>query len=301
MNWFFLALAGYFFLALSAVVDKFIVSRTKLIPASFSFYVTLFAALAVSLLIIFERHFFFPREHYWILLVAGGTLYFGLYFMFHAYVNIEISKANPIIISFVPIFTFLLDTFLNRSRIPLDDILGSALIVAGGFALSQTGTHKARIRPKGWIFLLLAGCLLAASNVFTKMAYNELPFFTAFIWQRWAAFLVGGVFLLVSGQWHAIHLHKGKTGGGYSLPIFLAGQAAAGAGIILQQSAIKSGSVSLVSAMNGVQFLFVLLLVLIMSRLSPKFLDEDMTRGAAFFKALWSCVLLAGLLLIFIR
>lgn len=307
MDWLLVSLAAYFCLALSAVVDKFIISKTPLVPASFSFYVILISAVFVSLLIPFEAHFSFPVEHLAVLLVAGGSLYFGLFFMFNAYIDIEVSKANPIIVCLIPLFTLAIDMLTNASRSPLRllDLLGGVLIILGGFFLSQSGLRHSRISPKGWLFIVTAGLMLAVSNVFTKLAYNDMPFFAAFVWQRWAAFLTALVFVLVSGKWHSLILRRKdhRTNPGASIPLktFLFGQGAAAVGIILQQYAIKKGNVTIVSAMNGAQFLFVIVLVLVASRFLPNILKEDMSRGSLVQKSVWSVVLFVGLGLLFLR
>ena len=305
MDWFFVSLLAYFCLGLSAVVDKFIISKTPLVPASFSFYVTLLGAAFVSALFLFEPHFSFPQEHLLTLLIAGASLYFGLFFMFSAYIDIEVSKANPIIISFIPLFTFIFDFIIRQTLLSTQDLIAGGLIVAGGFFLSQSGMAKTRIGIRGWLYIITAGLMLAVSNVFSKMAYNELPFFTAFMWQRWAAFLTALVFVLVSGKWHSIILRRKDYSptSDKSVPLktFFFGQAVAAVGIILQQYAIKEGNVTLVSAMNGAQFLFVLLLVFLASRFFPKILQEDMTRGSLFQKIVWSVTLCVGLALLFVN
>ena len=148
------------------------------------------------------------------------------------------------------------------------------------------------------MFILLSAVLFAAANIFSKFSYNRYPFVESFIWLRWMALLASIPLVLIKisvfKKSPSIETRKPPLGP------FILGQATGAAGIILQQFAIKAGNVSVVSALNGVQFFFIFVLA--------SFISHGITGGAG-KKNFWKIdigrlaglvVLCVGLALIFI-
>ena len=93
MDWFFIAILGYFFLALTFVLDKFILSKSVKKPVVYTFY---------STIIFFGALFAFPfgvellQGYDWgLALVSGLSLGFGLWTLFIAVDKGETSHISP--------------------------------------------------------------------------------------------------------------------------------------------------------------------------------------------------------------
>lgn len=301
--WFIISLIAFFLLALAAVIDKFLLSQTRIIPVSFAFYISLGGILG-SVLLLFEPYFYFPRDQLLVLILGGFSLFFGLYFMFLAVVKSEISKSNPLVVSFTPIAVFLLSLLLGLGLVSFQRIVGIFLIIGGGYLLSQVGVSKTRLTKKVWWFIILSSLSIGASNVFSKIAYDNLSFINAFVWLRWFTVLAAVLFVTLSKSWPAVLLDKKGDAGKVSLKsvvwVLVLGQAAGSLGVILLQYAIKLGNVILVTALNGVQFFFVIILVYFFSKVYPRVLKENIAYKFVFQKVLWSLILFIGVVLVLI-
>lgn len=301
--WFIISLIAFFLLALAAVIDKFLLSQTRIIPVSFAFYISLGGILG-SVLLLFEPYFYFPRDQLLVLILGGFSLFFGLYFMFLAVAKSEISKSNPLIVSFTPIAVFLLSLLFGLGLVTFQRIVGIFLIISGGYLLSQVGVPKTRLTKKVWRFIILSSLLIGASNVFSKIAYDNLSFINAFVWLRWFTVLAAVLFVTLNKSWPAVLLAKKGDAGKVSLRsvvwVLVLGQAAGSLGVILLQYAIKLGNVILVTALNGVQFFFVIILVYFFSKVYPRVLKENIAHKFVFQKVLWSSILFIGVVLVLI-
>ncbi|GEM_PF-992979 len=303
--WFSIAIASFFLLSLAAVIDKFLLTKTRVVPLAFAFYIALGGILG-SALLFFEPRFYYPDARLlWILAIGGAGLFFGLYFMFKAVEVTEVSKASPLIVSLTPLSVWLLSLGLGLELVTWQKILGIGLLLAGGYCLSQVGQDHTHVHRRAWLYILLASFLLGLANVLSKLAYEQMSFISAFVWLRWFTLLVAVIFVAVLGKWQEIFLANQKKRPEHiqirsALGIFIFGQLAGSAGVILMQYAIKLGNVILVTALSGVQFLFIILMVYLLSSFYPKILKEDISRNFIGQKIIWSLVLVAGVILILI-
>lgn len=302
--WFIIAVSAFFLLAVAALIDKYLLTKGKIVPVAFAFYICFGGGLLTSFLVLFEPQFnYYPINYLTTLLLGGTTLFFGYYFMFWVTARAEVSKSNPLIVCFIPVVVFFLSLFLGLELVSFRKMIGVFLVVGGGYLLSQVGSARARLDGKSWLLVILAGLMLGISNVFTKIAYNHLSFLTAFVWLRWVSLLAALFFVLFSGQLGKVLFNNKEKGQNKSkqpwLP-FIIGQAAGSLGVIFLQYAIKLGNLILVNALNGLQFFFVILLVYYLSRFYPKILKEDISPAYFSRKVLWSVILAVGVIFILI-
>jgi drug/metabolite transporter (DMT)-like permease len=333
--WFIVAVAAFFLFAAAGVTDKLILSKTSVVPASFAFYISVMGALASAVIFIpiaiAEGRFFVPTGFpLAAIAVSGIAQYFGLLFMFEAVNRGEVSKANPVIVSLQPVFnvflTLLLPPVLGKlfPGLVLDlelvtgrKLAGVGLIIAGSYLLSQTGEGATRFDLKTWLYIVLAGFFMAQSTEFASISYSVfdrvyLPpgageaarhvlFAKAFIWGRWMALAGGLAHVLVTGNFQAFGIRRpGQKSGtaarrGWVAVLFLFGQGCGALAVLLQQYAIKLGNVILVSALNGIQFFFVIAISAVVSHFFPRLLSEHSTRKVLLQKVLWSAVLFGGI------
>ena len=306
MLWFWISLAAFFFLALSAVVDKFLLTKTRLRALSFAFFISLGGAV-LSLVLLFAKINLQLLPAFWLpLLIGGGALFFSLYFMFLAVEKGEVSKVNPLIVSLTPAFVFLMSFFTGLELITGKRLFGVLLIVLAGYFLARAGVKKTRLHYQAWIFVLLSALFFGLANVFSKIVYDGLPFFEAFFGLRWMCLIVAIVFVICFNKLHDIReiFKHQKSDNGSTMKkavlVMIIGQTTGVLGVVLQQYAIKLGNVILVTALNGTQFFFLLLLVLILAKFFPSILQEDVSRNSMLKKLLWSAILFIGVALVII-
>jgi len=166
-------------------------------------------------------------------------------------------------------------------------MLASSFESGVGGKLSLSGVSKA----------VFAGLLLGASFVFSKFIYNNYSFINSFIWIRSGSFL-GALLMLLSPDnrraiWRANKKTKAKTGG---LVIF--NKLLGAGGFIALNFGIYLGSVTLANALQGVQYFFLLILAIILSKKLPEIIKEKITPAAIIPKLIGIMLIGLGLVVL---
>ena len=298
--WFTIAIISFFLLAMAAIVDKYILTKTKVIPISYVFYISLLGSIVSNLLIFFEDNFFFPQEHLGILIVGGASFYFALYFLFLAVTKSEVSRVNPLIVSLTPLFIFIFSFQFSFNTITFNQLIGVLAITLAGYFLSQVGHLRTKIKSHVWFFILASAIMFALANSFNKLAYLEMPFIMAFVYLKWISLITAILFTSIKGGWSEIIKLKAKDGvkTNQRWLAFFIGQITGGAGVVMMQYAINLGNVILVTALNGIQFFFIISLVFILSKFKSQIYQENVSKAYLIPKIVYSIILFLGIFLI---
>ncbi len=276
MNWIAIVLAGHFLNALAFLMDKFLLS-SKRIPSPFV-YAFFIGALGILALVLIPFGVVIPSSVEVIrALVAGATFILALVFFFAGLKENEASRVVPLTGGFVPAFTFVLAYFFLGERLGQTEILAFAALVLGGVLITLERKGKGSV--KGYAYAVIAAFLFAVSFVITKQVYLEQSFISGFVWSRIGGFLAALSFLLIPSARYGIFHQPKQKGTGTTAVLFFTGQAAGAFGFVLVNYAISLASVSLVNAMQGVQYAFLLIMVILLSKKFPRVLSERLTRG----------------------
>lgn len=283
MNWLFFAIAAYFLLALSCVLDKFLLAERIPKPSVYTFYVALLSAVSLVLI----PFGFYWQNLYWMALsiLSGIIFIYALLFYYIAIRENEISRVAPLVGSIAPIATFLIAwTFLGEA-LTVWDLGGFVFLVGGGFLISFDLPIKSRKIFKGFRYSLISGVLFAAAFSFFKYVYGDSGFVNGFIWTRLGLF-AGGLSLLVFPVFRKNIIlsfrnlfkksKKRQKRNAGTIILFILNKIFGGSSSILLNYAIFLGSVSLIQAISSVQFVFILALVAIASIKYPRMFKEKL-------------------------
>lgn len=298
--WFFIALIAFFLLGLAAVIDKYLLSKAKIVPLRYAFYISISGGLVSILLLFFTDQFRWPKDQLFLIILSGLAFYLGLYFMFLATARAEVSKVNPLIISLTPLAVFFLALGLGVEKVGFYKLLGIILIGLSSYALAHVGFKKTRLAGGVWGLVIFSCLFFALANTLNKIIYLELEFISAFIWLRWVTAATAVIFTVLIGGWPQLFNHRVKRQTHDQWQLFGLNQLFGGAGVLLLQYAINLGSVTIVSALNGLQVFFVMVIVYGLAKVRPHLLEEGMTPHFAHQKFFWSLILFLGVALILI-
>ena len=145
---------------------------------------------------------------------------------------------------------------------------------------------------QGLMVAILAAFLLAGSFVLTKFIYTYQPFINGFIWIRFGGVLAACLIFLWPNNRQVI-LERTKSLKIKTISLFLSNKVLASIAFILLNYAIYLGSVTLVNALQGVQYIFLLIIAIILSKKFPQILREQISRGIITQKVI--AILLIGL------
>lgn len=285
--WLIIIIVAYFLNALSAVVDKFLLTKKIPQPAVYTFAIVL---LGLFGLVLAPWGFGYISPFNFNIALIGGVAYsFALFALFKALTYNETSRITPLIGGLSPIFVFLFSFLILSERLNQSQIFAFVLIVLGSFviAYSSNTTHSDK---KSYAWALLSAILFGIAYTLTKYIFGVTTFVNGFVWLRLTSFL-GGMFLLMSpgnrsAIWQSFHQKEASTGG-----LFLLGQVSGSASFLLINYAISMASVILVNALQGVQYVFLLVMVLLLSIHYPKILEEKM-HGAVLVQKIIAIILI---------
>jgi drug/metabolite transporter (DMT)-like permease len=143
MNWFLIAFIGYFFLALTFVLDKFILTKAVSRPVVYTFYSTFFSFGAILLYPFGVKFLNNPFD--WFIAIASGLAFgFALWAQFIAVKKNEASHINPFLGGIVSITTYLLSSNFLGEKLTDFQISGIIILIFACFLLSFEKTRKSK-------------------------------------------------------------------------------------------------------------------------------------------------------------
>ena len=283
MNWLLIVLTGHLLNSLAFLTNKFLLNKG--IPSPYV-YAALTGLLGGAAVVLIPFGFTVPgAPEIWRALAAGATFILALIFFYAALKANEASRVVPLVGGFVPAFTFVLAYFYLAERLAGNQILAFAALVTGGVlitldpASAKATAGKLRSKRYGYLWAIIAAFVFAVSFVLTKQVFIEQSFVSGFIWSRLGGFIFALLILLMPKERYAI-FHPEKTKQGKNIfALFIGGQIAGALGFVLVNYAISLASVSLVNAMQGVQYVFLLVAIAVLGRKFPKVLSEKLSGG----------------------
>ena len=304
MLWLIAVISSYLILAIVLLVDKCLISGPIPNPKVYTFYVGI---LGASVLIIAPFvGFYFPYPFPFFLSLLAGALFISALFCFFKALRIfEASRVVPAVGGLVPVFSLGLIYLFSKGKeiLQFQEFLALIFLILGSVLITYKGS---KISLKSFRFSTIAAFLLSLSFVLTKYVYLQQPFWNGFIWIRIGGVLMAIFFLFFVKEIRqkVLSLFKKQQrfkGSKKTAVLFISNQAiGAGAGI-LQNWAIFLAPltyVALINALQGVQYLFLLIFVLIISLTWPFWtekigLKEEFSKKIIFQK--FFAVLLIGI------
>jgi drug/metabolite transporter (DMT)-like permease len=305
--WLIFSILGYAILAVVAMMDKYLLSSAKVQPALYTFYSTIFV-LPVLFLLPFGVGYLSSWADWLLALLSGLTFALALWTMFLGFEKSEISHVGPLIGAATPLFVLLFSNLFLSEILSFRQLIACGFLIIGSLIVSFEKSKQHIGWHSGIAWGILSGLLYGASHVSAKYIYDRYGFLDGFVWTR-AAIALLGIFLLFHPAiyrtlffpsiWQRIKNKFSRV----SAPqdnIVLVGidKILSVVGVVIIQYAIAVGSVSLVNALNGLQYAFLIILVLIFSKFWPKKFKENYSSGEIFQELIAVIIIIGGLILL---
>ena len=277
MLWLITIIFSYLFFALASLGDKIILSGPAK-PKSYTFYVGLLSILVVFIIPFVE--FGWPSNIGLTYIILEAIVYvLGLYAMFYALERFDVSKVMPTIGASQPVIIALLSIlFWGRLDVGVKEIIAFIILLVGSVLISIDKNPK--ITRKSLEISLITAVLFSLDFIFSKLIYTEMPFWQGFIWMRIFSFLFVMIFIFDRGFRKEFKDGKNnpdkKTG-----TLFIFTQGAGGLANVLQSLAISLVPISYLAIMNsmkGIQYVFLFIMVALVSYFLPKVLKEETSK-----------------------
>ena len=309
MLWILLATAGQFLNAIVALFDKYIVSDEKVLPRPFvyAFYSCLvtggwvvvfflgwvpgLSELGIPSLENVEKP---TIQVVSMAILAAYTFFIALVSMYDALRRADASTALPIIGAVSAVSTFGLSHLFLETTLDDNFAIGVVLLSVGTLLVAQTLPRVDTV-----VQVFHSGLFFALHYITMKGLFMETSFDDGFFWSR-----IGFVFFTLSlllvpaylGKVRAVTRQTTKKTG----VIVLSAKVFAGVAAFLLLKATDLGDASVVQALGGLQYVFILLIGFLFAQLLPDAAtDKDTRPQTAFRRMLYVVVILLGYLVLF--
>lgn len=315
--WLAVAISSYFINAGIYVADKFLLSKKIHSSITYAFFVGIWSVFNIFLLVF---DFWVPDLRELLIDLLAGLLFLvTLIFWYKALHQSEATRVVPIVGALVPIFSFLLSFIFLGASLGERQLLAFVILIMGGILISVKQTRfyvakevwervrhifgdvlggiHAHYRPTRRLIInsVVAAVFFAAYYVLIKYIYSEQPFIGGFVWSRMGTFL-GVLLILFVPDWRK-KIIQGQRGTKTpkNLFFFLLVRVLAALAFIMLNWAISLGNVALINSLQGVQYVFLFLLVLFLSAKYPKILREELGGGVLLQKVIGIVLICTGL------
>lgn len=301
MLWLILVIIGYFLNAVATLISKWLLIKDIPHPVVFTFYI---GVLNLVALVLIPFGFYVPSiGHIAIALISGLAFAWAMYLMAKALHVDQASQVAPMIGGLQPIFVVLFAMwFLPEQLAGLRQYTGILLLILGSIVMAlevkkrHWYSHKQRFTESiGWI--LGSSVLFGLSYALLDLVYIQQGFVSGFVWSRIGTFVFVLILALIPGNWKIIRKST-KQSGPKAKGWFMLGQIAGAVSFLLIAYAISLGPVTIINALQGIQYVFLFVLVVVLARHNKKLLDEPLTSSIIIQKVIAIILILAGLALV---
>jgi len=295
--WLLFAVFAYFLISINLTLDKIILGKSIPSPVTYCFYMGLLSIFGL-VFAPFGRVWAGPENALFGILV-GMVFLLALFVMYKVLFRGEASRVGPAIGGMTPIFVSLLAfIFLGESFGPLK-IVAFLFLVSGGLLISYRG-GKIDFNEKkfaSFYMIVLSAFLFGVYYILLKSVFNEQNFVSGFIWTRIGSFL-GALLMLAYPKNREIIFGSTKSMKFSSGGLLLFNKTLSGVAFAFLNYAIFLGSVSIINAMQGLQYVFLFLLATFLSQKYPKLIAEKIDKKSLLQKGMALMLIVAGLFII---
>lgn len=306
--WIIIAIFAHLLNAITAIIDKHIVSNKVMKPVVYAFYSGIFQVLyllAIPVLAILwpEMTFRFPSwELFGLATFAGALFVFTLTIFYKAIRLGEVSRVTPVVGVSIPLFTYFLSLSLLDEPLNSRQLAAFALFVIGGFLMSAKITRGKITHARGLALAVLAGFLFASYYVIMDFLFDRVGFLDVFMILQFGGFL-GAVLLLISphNRKEIFRMKDEKNDvieNKTSAVLFLYDKVTAAVAALLLSYAISIGNVVIINSLQATQYAFTLVMAIALSRKLPALFHEQTGKNVIAQKGIALLFIAVGLYLI---
>lgn len=309
MTWILLATAAQLVNAVVAILDKYIVSDEKLLPKPFvyAFYSCLVTGGWIVIFFLgwipglsdlgmpsLENVTKPTLEVVAMAFLSAYTFFIALVSMYDAFRRTDASSAMPIIGSVSALATFGLSYLFLGAALHDGFVIGVVLLAVGTMLVADT-------LPKVNVIVQVfhSGLFFALHYITMKGLFMTTSFDDGFFWSRIGFVLFTLSLLLVPAYFEKIKEQTARTTRKAGEVVLLT-KVLAGIAAFMLLKATDLGEVSVVQALGGLQFVFILLIGLFFAQWLPEAATDRDARPRVFFqRLLYVVVILIGFVVLF--
>jgi uncharacterized membrane protein len=307
MSWLTLTIIAQGLNSIVALFDKYLVTSKKVTtPILYVFYTGALTCLGVLIYIpaLFISNTSLPKFSsitllspvlFTLLVLAGLSQLIALWALFSSLKKNDASDVVPVIGSLSAIFALIIGYLFLDVNLPAHFNVGFGLLVFGTLLIS-----KLRFNKKTILFTLLGGFGFALYSIFLKEILIRTSFDTGFFWISIIVALLSFGLLFFKKIRDTFRVQRKEKHIKVTGAVMLLNKILAGIAGVLLIKAIEIGEVSLVSALGGLQFVFLFFIAVVIGPLTPFDFGENITRKDMYSKLIAISIIVMGFVVLFI-
>lgn len=285
--------------ALQAVVDvmdKFLISKRKIEPVSYTF----FTVVTGILVILFWPWIFvhLPAKAILFDLFVGAFYSLTLYAFFKALAGGEVTRVIPFIFGLVPLFDILLSWITGRNSLLLPEVAAMFLLVPGALLISFRPGKTVR---RHLLIKLLAALLFSIYNFLWQYGASTGSVMNHFMWDRIGAAGILLVLLAFPGFRKKVLAFSHIPQKAHTSFLFVFKQVLGGVNFIFISLLLALGNVVVIDSLLGFRYAFLFIFSVILSYKFKKVLDEEVGKRVILQKIAAIILIFLGTIFLFIR
>jgi drug/metabolite transporter (DMT)-like permease len=284
------------------IADNYLVERNKKFGhpiGSLVIFSSIFGFIAAAAIAFFVKtSLVLPAKEILILFVAGLCNVSWIIFYLKALPDEDVSSVIPWFLT-APFFAYVLGYFFLGEHLGAQQLIGGAIMLAGGLVLSVKKHEECyTIRWKLIFNMTIASLLIAAWGILFKYVGRESGFWVSSFWEH-IGLGIGGLFIIVFvSSYREGFSELLKKDGKRVLTISLFSETATIVGNLLANYALLLVPVSIVLLLEVAQPAVVFILGLICTAFFPNILTEDVSRKNVIQKVISIAIMVLGALLL---
>ena len=307
--WILLVVGAQLINAFVALVDKYIVSSPGLPrPFAYAFYISILSAFSI-VIFLFER-ISIPLDGVvipsfsnvttpdsfvlGISILAGITLFGALVTLFSGLRRADASDVVPVVGASSAIAAFVLSFYFFGNTLASHFVLGFVLLISGTLILSFF-----RFGIPTLLLSTSSGILFGTHFVGLKALFEYTHFDNAFFWSRAGIVLIALLLLLTPFLRRRLAI-KSKSARKRAGAFIIGNKILAGIASLMLLKAVELGDVTIVQALGGLQFAFLLGLTALFGWGLPKECGEKTTPYQLIKKTVGVVLITIGFLVLFL-
>jgi uncharacterized membrane protein len=296
MNWLLVALLAPLLWAISAFIDKLLISKYFKGGLGTLIIYSCFIGLPVSVLIlIFKPAVLSISLVSAILVTLNGFVY--ILYLFPYLKALNKSDTSLIIPMFqtIPIFVYFLAFFILSERLSGIQIFGSILIMFGAIGISfRYEKKKISIGKEVLLLMLLASFIVSLNSLFFKFFALELDFWTVSFWQYLGFFIFGVILLIFVKSYRKDFLSSFKGNTSKIISLNALNETINIIGSVIFTYATLLAPLSLVWVVNGFNPFFVFVIGFFLTIFFPGLIKENLSKRTILQKLFFIAIIFVG-------
>ncbi len=302
MLWLIVALIAYLILAVVFLADKYLLTEGGIPnPKLFVFYSGT-AGFLIFLLIPFIEFEIFSLFYIGVSFLSGISFFIALFLFYKALRFFEVSRVVPAVGALVPLFSLILAFVISRGQEFLEnyELISLLFLVLGSFLINYEPQKKLSINSL--FYSSSASFFFSLHFILTKYVYMEYSFLSSLIWIRTGGFFMAILFFLFFKEIRQELFTKRESFNKKTISVFVGSKILSAGGGLLQNLAIflapSVAVVSIVNGLQGIQYGFLLAIVIFVSLKYPKIIKEKISKKVIIQKTFSIFLIIIGLFII---